>query len=90
VVLEPADKPVRFYENVLFVLSQLLWIASDYTGVLAVELVGAGVVAILTAVSVWKLLVPPRLSTTRGAYVVAGLVDGFLLFNQWAFRPTHH
>ena len=78
---EPVDKPMRLYETVLFLAAQVLAIAALSTHSRAVELVAVASLALLIALSLWKLLVPPRLSATRCAFVFAGLLWLYLLWH---------
>lgn len=77
---EPVDKPVRFYETLLCFTAQLLIFGALETHYRAAELAATASVALLLAVSLWKLLVPPRLSVTRCAFVCIGLICVVLLF----------
>jgi hypothetical protein len=78
---EPVDKPVRLYETVLFLAAQLLAIVALSTHSRAVELAAVALLALLTALTLWKLVVPPRLSATRCAFVFASLLWLFLLWH---------
>jgi hypothetical protein len=78
---EPVDKPVMWYETVLCLAAQLLALAALSTHYRAVELAAAAWLALLIALSLWKLVVPPRLSATRCAFVFAGLIWLFLLWH---------
>jgi hypothetical protein len=71
---------MRLYELVLCLGAQLLVFAELWTHYRAAELAATASVALVIAVSVWKLLAPPRLSVTRCAFVLIGLICVVLLF----------
>ncbi len=78
---EPVDKPVRPYETVLFAVAMLLVMAAQSTLYQAVELAAAVAVALLMlALPLWQLFVPPRFSSTRGAFVLMGVISLWLLW----------
>lgn len=77
---EPADRPVRFYELALCLVIQLLLLVEQRTQSYPLELATALSLALLLALSLWKLLVPPRFSATRSAFVLVSLIGLFLLF----------
>jgi hypothetical protein len=66
---------------VLFLAVQLLAIAALSIHAYAVELAAAASMALLIALSLWMLLVPSRLSATRCAFVLAGIIYRFLLWH---------
>jgi hypothetical protein len=66
---EPVDKPVRFYEAGLCFGAQLLMLAAMATHYPAVDLAAATSAILLIALSLWKLVVPPRFSVMRGVNV---------------------
>jgi hypothetical protein len=78
---EPVDKAVRLYEMGLCLAAQLLANAAMSTHSRAVKLAAVASMVLLIALSLWKLLVPPRFSATRGAFVFVGLLWLFLLWN---------
>lgn len=71
---EPAERPVQIYESALCFATQLLAFATLWTHNRLVEIVAASAVALLLAMSLWKLLSPPRLSATRCAFLLIGIV----------------
>lgn len=71
---EPADRPVRFYESLLSIVTLLLVLAALYTHFSAAMPAAAASITVLMVVSLWKLLTPPRFSATRGGFVVACLI----------------
>ena len=77
---EPADRPVRFYELALCLVIQLLLLVEQRTQSYPLKLATALSLALLLALSLWKLLVPPRFSATRSAFVLVSLIGLFLLF----------
>jgi hypothetical protein len=77
---EPIDKPVRFYENLLNVATQLPTFAFVWTHYQPWQLVATFAAAVLMGVSLWKLLAPPRFSATRCVFVVVGLLCLFMLY----------
>ena len=77
---EPIDKPVRFYESLLNIAAQLLTFAFLWAHYQLWQLVATVAVAVLMGVALWKLLLPPRFSAKRSAFVVAGLLCLFLLY----------
>jgi hypothetical protein len=76
---EPTDRPVRFYELVVCFVAQVLLLAEQKTHSQGVELAAMSSFALLLALSLWKLLVPPRYSTTRCAFVLIGVLCLVLL-----------
>jgi hypothetical protein len=85
---EPIDRPVQWYELALLVIAELLAAAalgdvpqlpSQAAHSRIVEIAAITAAAVLLVVSLWKLLLPPRLSATRGAFVVIGLISIYLL-----------
>jgi hypothetical protein len=78
---EPVDKPLRFYETGLCLAAQLPAFVALRTHNPSVELAAAVSMALLIALSLWKLVMPPRFSATRVAFVFVGLLYLFLLWN---------
>jgi hypothetical protein len=76
---EPVDKPVKFYESMLLYTAEVLWLAAVFTHSRVAEIAAAASLALLIAVSLWKLLMPPRLSVTRCVSVFVGLYGGGVL-----------
>src|SRR5262249_4418106 len=72
--VEPIDNPVRLYDIGLCAAAQLLTFAAQSTHSRAVELAAAASLVLLIALSLWTLLVPPRYSATRVAFVFVGLL----------------
>lgn len=66
---EAADKPVRFYETALCFVAQVLFFARVWTRSTVFALPAATAFALLIVISLLKLLVPPRLSATRCAFI---------------------
>jgi hypothetical protein len=77
---EPVNKPVQMHELLLNVATQLLTLVYLWTRIPTWRLVATTVVALLLGLSLWKLLVPPRFSATRVAYVIWGLICLALLY----------
>lgn len=71
---EPADKPVRLYEYVLCAAPQVLWFVWQGTHSPITRLGAVVAIVLLLAVSLWKLLIPPRFSATRCAFVLLALI----------------
>lgn len=79
---EPADKPVRWYENVLCAIMQALWFLYIFTHVPVARLGTVVAIGLSLAVSLWKLLFPPRLSATRCAFVLIAILGIVLVLNS--------
>ncbi len=79
---EPADKPVRFYETMLCATADALLFVDRLADTRVVELAATAPAVVLIAVSLWRLLVPPRFSVTRCAFVLVGLLCLVLLFTR--------
>ncbi len=71
---EPADRPVQLYESLLCLLAQGLVFASRATHAPLVERRAGAAIALLLIMSLWKLLLPPRVSATRCAFLLIGLI----------------
>ena len=78
---EPTDRPVQFYEYLVCLSSQLLLFAWEHTSIRGFWLGSFAAVALLVGMSLWKLLLPPRFSATRGAYIVVSAIAMVLLFS---------
>jgi drug/metabolite transporter (DMT)-like permease len=77
---EPADRPIRWYEFALCLVTQLLVFACRWTPNPLLEYTAIASTTALMATALWKLLLPPRLSATRCAFVLIGLIGIVLLF----------
>jgi hypothetical protein len=77
---EPADRPVKFYEFLLCIMTQALVGVGRYLHIAPAMPAAIMSIALLMAISLWKLLVPPRFSATRGAFLLAGVICIALLF----------
>lgn len=83
--LEPPDKPVQHYENVLFMCYIVIFFVctiNDWQGFIVAGLVFATGVLL---VSLSHLLFPPRYSNTRAVYVLGSLM-GYIILLQKLFR----
>lgn len=77
---EPADRPVRFYEIALCLVTQILMLVEQRTQSHLLEMAAASSLAVLLVLSLRKLLVPPRYSATRTVFVLVSIIGLFLLF----------
>src|SRR5262249_4201471 len=80
--IEPADRPVRFYETALLVVAGALIAFALGTQNRPATLAAIAADGLLLAVSLWKLLAPPRFSTRRCANVIVGFLFMALLLVQ--------
>jgi cell division protein FtsW (lipid II flippase) len=85
---EPADRPVQWYETAVCIAAQFLTFLSLGAHNRVVELAAGACIALLVIMSLWKLLVPPRFSATRGAFVLLSLICVWLLIHPWVIRET--
>jgi len=81
--IEPADRPVRFYETALLVVAGALIAFALGTHNRPATLAAIAADGLLLAVPLWKLLAPPpRFSTRRCANVIVGLLCMALLLTR--------
>lgn len=80
---ESSDKPVREYERTLFLsmlvfstIAKTVFFVTKWLGLYYVAFV---LMAMVIAVSLFHLLVPPRLSNTRLTYLGCSLLFGWML-----------
>jgi hypothetical protein len=70
---EPADRPVRWQESLLCLVTQLLTFLATWTHSPVAQTVAYVSILALMGLSLWLLLAPPRFSATRCAFIMCGL-----------------
>lgn len=82
---EPLDKPVQEYERTLFlymlltsIMAKIIFFVTKWRGI---HLIAFVFVILVIALSLFRLLVPPRLSKLRLTYLGCSLIMGWILLH---------